>query len=346
MRLCYRLSPENVPFEIRISYGIDSGPFSQVFRQNDNGAGGGDCNIYLDLATNASPGTRTVLGRAFINGTEIARATTNATILSNVITQIAVCPPYCGNASQRSTNASVWTDQPSYPVGGSGSFCWTVSQPGWIRITDTDPSGKAVIVVDRNVDGDGCQLVSFSPPVGTDTLNLSLYAGSTVIATAQWTYQITQGGNQGNQVPFFCIGVNITTCNGQPIPQPPAVSGDAQMAALIRETFALGLQLAGAGLSYAGCMAGDPIACGSLAALVISQNINPVSGVPEIEAALKTGDGVQCVLDLVHKRPPLSCFLVAGNALQYLLTESDINNIVSEGRLTPERGVQLKQKIR
>jgi hypothetical protein len=91
-------------------------------------------------------------------------------------------------------NARVWTNKSSYRIGENGKLCWDVSQPGWIVITDTGPGGYSTVPVSRNVGaGRDCVTVTFGPPVGTDTLLLTLYQGNAVIASDTSTYSMTAG---------------------------------------------------------------------------------------------------------------------------------------------------------
>lgn len=98
-----------------------------------------------------------------------------------------------GSSSYTSTSrARVWTNHSSYRVGESGKLCWEVSQPGWLVITDMGPGGYSSVPVSKSVGaGRDCDTVTFGPPVGTDTLLLTLYQGNTVVATDTATYSIT-----------------------------------------------------------------------------------------------------------------------------------------------------------
>ena len=98
---------------------------------------------------------------------------------------IATLPPTPVDAT-----ASVWTDKNSYEVGSSGTLCFNISQPGQVVITDTDPQGNVTTSLNQYESNGACFTATFSPPVGTDTLRISLYGSGVVIANGQAIYQI------------------------------------------------------------------------------------------------------------------------------------------------------------
>jgi hypothetical protein len=93
--------------------------------------------------------------------------------------------------------ARVWTDESSYRVGERGKLCWDVSQAGWLVITDNGPSGYTSVPVNKSVSaGRNCERVTFGAPIGVDTVVLTLYQGSVVVASDTATYTVKAGKNR------------------------------------------------------------------------------------------------------------------------------------------------------
>jgi hypothetical protein len=66
-----------------------------------------------------------------------------------------------------------------------------VSQPGWVVITDAAWDGTTTTPVNKSVSaGRQCQVVSFQPPLGNDTLTLNLYQGNSVVASDTSSYTV------------------------------------------------------------------------------------------------------------------------------------------------------------
>jgi hypothetical protein len=87
--------------------------------------------------------------------------------------------------------ARVWTDRSTYTVGSTGRLCWDVSQPGWLVITDVAWDGTTTTPVNQSVGaGRQCRVVSFQPPLGTDTLTLVLYQDNSIVAGDTHTYSV------------------------------------------------------------------------------------------------------------------------------------------------------------
>jgi hypothetical protein len=79
MRICYRLSPENVPYHYVLTQSGAGG--SRLVREgNDNGVGGGDC-FSGQIEQGAPAGPRQFLIEAFVAGQKVAQATADATVV-------------------------------------------------------------------------------------------------------------------------------------------------------------------------------------------------------------------------------------------------------------------------
>lgn len=56
LEVCYRLTPQNIPFTVQISRSLRGGPYSVQSVFDDNGIGGGDC---IDGTVDSELGVRT-----------------------------------------------------------------------------------------------------------------------------------------------------------------------------------------------------------------------------------------------------------------------------------------------
>ncbi len=114
---------------------------------------------------------------------------------------------------------SVWADPSVITVYTSGKFCWNVSQAGTIVVTDSPQDGSpATRPVSKYVNaGTGCQSTgNVAPPLGTDTLRITLYDGNTPLVSNTATYQIVGKANSGPSVQQQPVQPQKPSGNPQP----------------------------------------------------------------------------------------------------------------------------------
>jgi len=111
-----------------------------------------------------------------------ASGTSYDSVLS--FTTIAPRPP---------ASVTIRTDKTSYRPGDRVLFCYTVSRPAPIVITDILADGRQQTILSGNDDGTGdCIEATATPPYGVETLRIDMYDGSVVVATANTSFTIIQ----------------------------------------------------------------------------------------------------------------------------------------------------------
>jgi hypothetical protein len=166
------------PGQVEIRDNLPTGQSNVIASWYDNGSGG------------CSTGTVTPP-----SGTECLQVIYRAAYDYGQALSTQTCFTVRGSAPYPSiAKARVWTNKSFYRLGETGKVCWDVSQPGFIVITDTGPGGYSTTPVSRAVGaGRDCVIVTFGPPIGSDTLLLTLYQGNTVVASDTSTYSMTAG---------------------------------------------------------------------------------------------------------------------------------------------------------
>lgn len=93
-------------------------------------------------------------------------------------------------ASAQSGQLRIWTDQPTYAVGSTITYCFTVPAPGHIRITSTVGS-QSQVITEWDDDGTGaCISTTIVPPTGQECLRLD-YSGRTGQSSTETCYRTT-----------------------------------------------------------------------------------------------------------------------------------------------------------
>lgn len=97
---------------------------------------------------------------------------------------------YCRTGGS-TASTTIRTDKTTYRVGDQITYCYTVSRPAYIVITDFLADGGQQTLVAGNDDGTGdCLSGTVTPPYGTEMLRINMYDGNTLVATANASFTV------------------------------------------------------------------------------------------------------------------------------------------------------------
>lgn len=171
VNICFQITdPGYVKLTLEAPGPVDTVIYAQ------NVTASGDC---VSAPAGPPPSQRTVLfDESFSDGFPDFTASTTYTVSGS-----SGPSGSCGTTrGQRCT--AIWTDKSQYQLGESLHYCYSVSVPGHVRITDTLPDGSSQVVLDGNDDGSGdCRSGTITPPTGTERLHLELTATIYCITT-------------------------------------------------------------------------------------------------------------------------------------------------------------------
>lgn len=89
---------------------------------------------------------------------------------------------------------AIWTDKSQYTIGDTIQYCYSVAEPAYIQITDTNASGNTQIVTSGNDDGSGaCGTGTITPPVGTETLTMRVQSNAG-LNTVRTSFRVVSPG--------------------------------------------------------------------------------------------------------------------------------------------------------
>lgn len=98
---------------------------------------------------------------------------------------------YCRPGGGTTARVTIRTDKTTYRVGEQAVYCYTVSSPAHIVITDILADGRQQTILSGNDDGTGdCISGTVTPPYGTEMLRIDMYDGSTIVATANASFTV------------------------------------------------------------------------------------------------------------------------------------------------------------
>jgi hypothetical protein len=174
VQLCYTISQ---PGHVHVAIALPDGSASVVLDQDETGNG---CI--------ASPaGLPTGTHRATLSFSQNGQFVTSASTTYTVIAAV------CGTTAGQHCTA-IWTDKSQYTVGETASICYSVAQPGPFRIIDFPPGQNGTVTAQSTDDGTGgCFNANITPPTGTERVRIELLSGTSVISSAETTFQVVSG---------------------------------------------------------------------------------------------------------------------------------------------------------
>lgn len=104
---------------------------------------------------------------------------------------------------------SITTDRTTYAIGDSGTYCYTVSQAGHVRVTDIRSDGTSHVLIDGVDDGTGdCRQGTIDGPTGSEILRIEFIgANGAVLATNEVIVVVTaSGGGSGQTITCYARG--------------------------------------------------------------------------------------------------------------------------------------------
>jgi len=140
-------------------------------------------------------------------------------------------------ATENAARTTIWTDRRQYRIGDTIRICYTVSQPGYIRIVDTSSDGRSQVLLSGTDGTGGCRTGTISPPAGTERLRIEAIVGGAVVASHEVAFTVVGAGQPPPTTPPVTPPTTppVTPPTTPPVTPPPATDATAAFLRLIND---------------------------------------------------------------------------------------------------------------